>query len=71
MINKEFPQEFNQLAGLVFNVSGISGRDINIQDIDPELVEPGMFVALNTNFIVEYNMGQKNIFQNSLNSLIN
>jgi hypothetical protein len=62
VMNKEFPQKFIRLAGLVFNVSGISGRDINIQDIDPELVEQGMFVVLNTNFIVEKNYGSKEYF---------
>lgn len=71
VMNKEFPQKFIRLAGLVFNIRGIPGRDINIQDIDPKLVEQGMFVVLNTNFSWRKIMGPKNIFQNSLNSLIN
>lgn len=62
VMNKEFPQEFIRVAGLAFNVMGIAGRDIDIQYIDPELVEPGMFVALNTNFIVEKNYGSKEYF---------
>jgi hypothetical protein len=27
VMNKEFPQKFIRLAGLVFNIRGISGRD--------------------------------------------
>ena len=64
VMNKEFPLDYVRRDGLVFNVRGISDRDIDIQDIDLYLIKPGMFVAFNTNYIEETAYGSKLYFSN-------
>ena len=45
VMDREFPLEYVIRKGLVFDVSQVSGRDIESGDIELERVEPGMFVA--------------------------
>ena len=57
VMNKEFPLEYTQRNGIVFNASGVKGRDIDITDIDLNKVAPDMFVAFYTGFIEEEGYG--------------
>lgn len=50
VMDKEFPLEYTQRRGIVFNVSAVHGRDIELSDIDIERVEDGMFAAFYTGF---------------------
>ncbi len=45
VMNKEFPLEYTQRNGIVFNVSEVKGRDIDITDVDLDKVESDMFVG--------------------------
>lgn len=51
VMNKEFPLEYTERKGLVFDVSGVRNRDIDLADIDLSRVEKAMFVAFYTGFI--------------------
>lgn len=53
---KEFPLEYLERQGVVFDVSNVKDREIGISDIDISLVSKGMFVAFCSNYsnIVEY-----------------
>lgn len=62
VMNKEFPIEYIERNGIVFDVSGIKDRDINIDDIDIEKVEENMFVAFYTGFIETEGYGGKKYF---------
>ena len=48
VMNKEFPLEYVRREAIVFDVSSVSGRDIEIADIDVNAVEKDMFVAFHT-----------------------
>lgn len=50
-MNKEFPIEYLERKGIVFDVSRITDRDINENDIDLCRVENDTFVAFYTGFI--------------------
>ena len=60
LANKQFKLENIERPGVVFDVSGITDRDIDLQDIDISIVESSMFVAFYTGFIekVEYGTDQ-------------
>ena len=51
VMDREFPLEYVKRKGLVFNVSQVSGRDIESGDIFLDRVEAGMFVAFFTGFL--------------------
>lgn len=51
VMNKEFPLAFVERKAIVFDVSKIENRDIDIQDIDINKVETEMFIAFYTGFI--------------------
>lgn len=55
-IIKEFPLEYLERQGVVFDVSYVIGREIGVSDIDISLVTAGMFVAFCSNYsnTVEY-----------------
>ena len=52
VMDREFPLEYVKRKGLVFDVSQVSGRDIESGDIFLDRVEAGMFVAFFTGFLV-------------------
>lgn len=56
VMDKVFPLEYTERQAIVFDVSHVKERDVEIQDIDLFLVKPGMFVAFFTGYIhrVEY-----------------
>lgn len=62
VMNKEFPLEYTERRGIVFDVSGVKGRDIEIADVDLSLVAPDMFVAFHTGFIEEEGYGTRRYF---------
>ncbi len=57
VMDKEFPLEYTELEGIVFDVSSVKDRDISVSDIDAEKLEPGMFAAFYTGFIEEAGYG--------------
>lgn len=62
VMNKEFPLEYTERRGIVFDVSGVKGRDIDTADVDLSFVAPDMFVAFRTGFIEEVGYGTKRYF---------
>jgi kynurenine formamidase len=62
VMNQEFPLEYVERPGIVFDVSGIAGRDIDVNDIDLARVEKGMFIAFYSGFIETEGYGGKKYF---------
>lgn len=62
VMNKEFPLEYTQRNGLVFDVSGVKDRDIEVTDIDIHKITKDMFIAFYTGFIEEEGYGTKRYF---------
>lgn len=62
VMDKEFPLEYTRLEGIVFDVSFIRNRDIDISDIDIDKVGKGQFVAFYTGYIEEEPYGTKTYF---------
>lgn len=62
VMNKEFPLEYAERKGCIFDVCNIRDRDIDVSDIDLSLVESGMFVAFYTGFIEREEYGTKPYF---------
>lgn len=52
-----FPLEYTERDGIIFDVSSITGRDIEVNDINLELIHDNMFVAFYTGFIEEVGYG--------------
>ena len=63
VMDKEFPLEYTQRRGIVFDVSHIRGRDIGASDIDLPSVEAGMFVAFCTDYLSEVAYGTPRYFK--------
>ena len=51
VMNKEFPLDYTERKGIVFDVTSVKDRDIDIPDLDMKLIEEDMFVAFHTGFI--------------------
>ena len=62
VMNKEFPLEYTQRNGIVFDVSKVQNRAIDITDIDLDKVSSDMFVAFYTGFIEEEGYGTREYF---------
>ena len=62
VMDKEFPLEYTQRSGVVFDVSEVKGRDIDIMDVDLNMVDSDMFVAFYTGFIEEEGYGTRKYF---------
>ena len=62
VMNKEFPLEYTQRNGIVFDVSEVKNRDIDMNDIDLDKVRSEMFVAFYTGFIEEEGYGTRKYF---------
>ena len=62
VMNKEFPLEYTERRGIVFDVSGIKDRDIDCADIDLQKVKKDMFVSFYTGFIEEESYGSRKYF---------
>ncbi len=62
VMNKEFPLEYLERNAIVFDVSSITSRDIEISDIDISKVEKDMFVAFYSGYIEKEGYGSKAYF---------
>lgn len=62
VMNQEFPLDYTERNGIVFDVSGVQGRDIEVADIDLGEVKKDMFVAFYTGFIEKEGYGSKAYF---------
>lgn len=62
VMNKEFPLEYTKRNGIVFDVSGVTGRDIGLSDVDLDAVSADMFVAFYTGFSQVEEYGSKTYF---------
>ena len=62
VMNKEFPLEYTKRNGIVFDVSSVKNREIDIADIDMDKVKKDMVVCFYTGFIEEEGYGTKKYF---------
>lgn len=62
VMNKEFPLEYTERNGIVFDVSKVKNREIDIADIDMDKVKKNMFVSFYTGFIEEEGYGTTKYF---------
>ena len=62
VMDKEFPLEYTRRKAIVFDVSNIIDRDIDIYDVDMSKVEREMFVVFYTGFIEREAYGSKAYF---------
>lgn len=62
VMNKEFPLEYTERKGIIFDVSDVTDRDIDVGDVDLSRVENKMFVAFYTGFIEKAGYGSKLYF---------
>lgn len=62
VMDKEFPLSYTNLAGIVFDVSGVQDREIGCHDIDLSKIGQDMFVAFYTGFIEKIGYGQPGYF---------
>ena len=63
VMNKIFPLEYTERKGIVFDVSHVSNRDIEVSDIKIDLVEKDMFVAFYTGFVEKVGYGNQVYFK--------
>lgn len=66
VMNQEFPLEYLERKGIVFDVSKISDRDICETDINLDKVEANMFVAFYSGFMESQGYGGKQYFSTHL-----
>ena len=62
VMNKIFPLEYVKRKAIIFDVSNVKGRDIEIEDIDLDKVKENMFVGFYTGFIEEVGYGNSTYF---------
>lgn len=62
VMNKEFPLEYTKREAIVFDVSEVGDREIDIDDIDLAKTGKDMFVAFYTGFIEKKGYGGKVYF---------
>ena len=62
VMDKEFPLEYVERDAVVFDLSSVKDRDIEIDDVDLSKVEKDMFVAFYTGYIERYEYGTKEYF---------
>jgi kynurenine formamidase len=63
VMNKEFPLEFIERKGIVYNVSIINGKEIDTNDVDIDLIEKEMFVAFYSGYIESEPYGTEKYFK--------
>lgn len=57
VMDRAFPLDYLRLDGVVFDVSAVSGRDIDVSDVALDKITCGMFVAFYTGFIERHGYG--------------
>lgn len=63
VMDKDFPLEYTARDGIIFDVTNVRNRDIEIQDIDLNEVRSDMFVAFYTGFIDNVEYGTQKYFK--------
>ena len=63
IMDKVFPLDYTERRGIVFDVRGVTGRDIGIGDIELDKVQKDMFVAFYSGFAEEEGYGSKRYFR--------
>ncbi len=63
IMDKEFPLHYTERVGVVFDVSHIRDRDIDLSDIDLEKVQKDSFVAICSGFIEEVDYSEPRYFK--------
>lgn len=61
-MNKEFPLEFTELKGFIFDVSDCLTDDIDISFIDTSKIRENMFIGFYTGFSEKVPYGSRNYF---------
>ena len=62
VMDREFPLSYTKRKGIVFDVSSITGAEIDIDDISPAAIGKDMFVAFYTGYIEKIPYGTKEYF---------
>lgn len=62
VMNKEFSLEYTERKGIIFDVSSVRNRDIDIADINMDNVTEDMFVCFYTGFIEKEGYGTRKYF---------
>lgn len=62
VMDKDFPLEYTKRRGVIFDVSSVKERDIDINDIDLNLVEGDSFVAFYSGYIEKVPYGENGYF---------
>ncbi len=62
VMDKEFPLEYVERPGLLFDVRAVEGRDIEPEDVELKLVGPGMFVAFCSGYSERVEYGSREYF---------
>ena len=63
VMDKDFPLEYTERNGIVFDVRMVKDRDIDIPDIDISKVSQGMFVVFYTGYIENERYGTSEYFK--------
>lgn len=63
VMNKVFPLEYTEREGIVFDISEIKDREIEISDVDLSLVQRDYFVGFCSKYIEKYQYGTKEYFK--------
>ena len=63
VMNKEFPLEYTRREGILFDVSHVKGRDIDVCDINPNRIKEHSFAAFYTGFIETEGYGSIKYFK--------
>ena len=64
VMDKEFPLAYTKRKGVVFNVSHVRDREIDLCDVDLTMVELDMCVAFSTDFLSREPYGTPEYFKN-------
>lgn len=62
VMDKEFPLDYTEREAVVFDVSSVFGREIELQDIDFSKIRPEMFVAFYSGYIEKESYGTETYF---------
>lgn len=62
VMNKMFPLEYTERVGVVFDISKIEGRDVEISDIDLDAVKEDMMVLFYSGYVESEGYGTKKYF---------
>lgn len=64
-MDKEFPLEYTRREGILIDVRGVMGRDVDVCDVDLSLVKKDTFVAFLTGYSTREPYGSRTYFSES------